>query len=125
MSAFRACSRTTCQTAFSVRPSPQALPFLFPRRNSLAVGQAGSLRPLIKHSLDPGRHGTVLVWPALPMKSTIAQWLLSLSEMAQIQVHRFVPPQAAGEQEAKTARSRLPFNCPTQADARAAGTVLR
>ena len=28
-------SRTTCQTAFSVRPSPQALPFLLTRRKSL------------------------------------------------------------------------------------------
>src|ERR1035441_513362 len=35
MPALRAYSRTTCQTAFSVRPSPQALPFLFTRRNSL------------------------------------------------------------------------------------------
>jgi hypothetical protein len=29
MSALRAYSRTTCQTAFSVSPSPHAFPFLF------------------------------------------------------------------------------------------------
>ena len=29
---FVACSRTTCQTAFSVSPSPQTFPFLFTDR---------------------------------------------------------------------------------------------
>jgi hypothetical protein len=35
MLALRACSRTTCQTAFSVKQSPHALPHLYTRRNSL------------------------------------------------------------------------------------------
>jgi len=35
MAALRAYSRTTCQTAFSARPSPHAFPFLFTLRNNL------------------------------------------------------------------------------------------
>jgi hypothetical protein len=35
--AVRAYCRTTCLTAFSVSPSPQAFPFLFTRRNSLPL----------------------------------------------------------------------------------------
>ena len=37
ISAFRAYSRTTCQTAFSVNPAPQAFPALLTRRNTFPL----------------------------------------------------------------------------------------
>jgi len=62
------------QTAFSVSPSPQIVPVLWTRRNSLPL-----LIPAAEHHsssscrTQPGS-GIVRIWPDLPIKSTKAQW---------------------------------------------------
>lgn len=74
MSDWLANSRTTCQTIFSVIDSPQILPALFTRRKTLpdlipAAHNHWSMIPFAQSGI-----GTVRTCPALPLRSTMAEW---------------------------------------------------
>ena len=89
--------------------TPGAPVFVYPTEQ-LSGGQIRSLKPLIEESFDPAGIGTVLVWPALPFKSTMAQcssrcWMWLKSRFTVSCRRR---PQAS--RTASSARSRLPFN---------------
>ena len=61
MPALRAYSRTTCQTAFSVKLSPQAFPFLLTRRNSLPAVNPAAWSQSSSNALTQPGIGMVLV----------------------------------------------------------------
>jgi len=66
-------SLTMCQTAFTVIPSPQVLPTLLTRRNSLPRSIATAASQSSSSALTQSGTGTVRMWPPLPTRSTMAQ----------------------------------------------------
>jgi hypothetical protein len=89
--------RTTCQTVFSVRPSPQDFPFLFTRGNILPVVRLAARSHSSTIALTQAGIGIVLVWPAFPFMSTMAV-VFPLLDVA-VQIFRLVPSKAASQQD--------------------------
>ncbi len=94
---FLADSFTMCQTAFTVIPSPHALPTLLTRRNSLPRSIAAAATQSFNSLLTQSGTGTVRTWPSLADQINNCPMLFALLEMIQCQGHSFMPPQATRE----------------------------
>jgi len=82
--------------AFPVNPSPHAFPFLLTLRNNLPVVRLAAWSQSSTSTFTQLGLGIVRVRPALPFRSTIAQ-----CSSAKLQVHRFVSPDPACEQDSQ------------------------
>ena len=65
----------------------------------LAGTQVGSLKPLIDRSLNPARHRHCPGVAGLAFQVNDGPVVFPLLDVAEVQVHRFVPSKAAGEQD--------------------------
>ena len=90
-------SFTMCQTAFTVIPSPHALPTLLTRRNSFPRSIAAAASQSSSSVRTQSGTGTVRTWPPLPTRSTMAQCSSRYLEMIQCQTHGFTPSQPTRE----------------------------
>ena len=78
--------------------TPCAPAFVYPPEQFACV-QVGSLKPLIENSLDPARHRHCPGVAAFALQVDDGPVVFPLLEVAEVQVHRFVPSKAAGEQD--------------------------
>jgi hypothetical protein len=99
MPALRACSRAAFHTAFYVRPSPPGLPVLVYPPKQLAGGQVGGLKPFIEQCLNPARHRYCPDVAGFAFQVDDGPAVFPLLDVAEIQVCRLLPPEAAGEED--------------------------
>jgi hypothetical protein len=74
-------------------------PVLVYTPKQLAGGQVGSLKPIIKQSLDPAWHRHCPGVPGFALQVDDRPMVFPLLDVAEIHIHRFMPPKAAGEQD--------------------------
>jgi hypothetical protein len=77
--------------------TPCAPVFAYPPEQFAGV-QVGSLKPLIEDSLDPARHRHCPCMAGFALHVDDGPVAFPLLDVGEVQVHRFVPSKAAGEQ---------------------------
>src|SRR5262245_16301022 len=94
----------------SVRPSPQAFVLVYPPKQP-AGGYVGNLKPLIQWGFDPARHWHGPGVAGFALQVDDGPVVFTLLYVAEMQIHRLVPPKAAGEQDSQKCAIPFTFNC--------------
>jgi hypothetical protein len=99
-----------CQTAFSVMPSPRVLPIFVTRRKILPLSIPDACSQAPSSSITHAGMGTVRTWPALPVRSTIAQCSYRCSRCSILSPTASCRLSPQARSSARSARSRGPFS---------------
>lgn len=103
-------SLTTCHTAFSVTPSPQALPALLTRRKSRPASIPAAFVHSSTRPYTQSGTGIVRTRPAFPLRSTIAQRPSRCCKWPNVSSASSWRRRPQDSRTASRARSRSPFS---------------